>query len=402
MRLRYKAVSREGNVIRGLVEAKDTTEAVNYLRNKNLVPISISPESSESEFLKFLPFVGKVGSADLILFTRQLSSMLNSGLTLIKSLEILKEQVVNKTMLDIISSIISDIEEGKNLSYAISKYPEVFTPVYISIVKSAETSGLLDKALLRMAENLEKQAKLRATIKAALTYPAIVVVLMVIVVFIMMTVVIPQLLGLYKSLNVTLPFTTQIVIAISNFTVIFWPFILGGLILGVFLLRRWRKTETGQLIIDNFLLKLPIFGNLTKKIILTEFSRTLSLLIGSGTLVVDSLMQTSNTLGNIHYKNAVEEVAKKVENGVTIGDAISSYTIFPPLLIQLVKIGEQTGKLDETLMKASEYFQEETDQIVKNLTTALEPLIMVVLGVGVAFLMISIITPIYSLISSIK
>lgn len=402
MRLRYKAVSKEGAVVRGLVEAKDNAEAVGYLRNKGLVPITVSSDSSGSELLKFLPFVNKVGSADLILFTRQLSSMLDSGLTLIKSLEILKEQVTNKMMLDIISSIISDIEEGKNLSFAISKYPDVFTQVYISIVKSAESSGLLDKALSRLADNLEKQAKLRSTIRAALTYPAIIVLLMGAVVFIMMTVVIPQLVGLYKSLNIELPLPTLIVITISNFLVVFWPFLLAGSVIGFFLFQRWNKTEAGMLIVDNFKLKLPIFGNLSKKIILTEFSRTLSLLIGSGTLVVDSLEQTSNTLGNVHYKNAVQEVAKKVENGVTIGDAISYSPLFPGLLIQLVKIGEQTGKLDETLMKASEYFENETDQIVKTMTTALEPLIMVTLGAGVAFLMVSIITPIYSLISSIK
>ncbi len=401
MRLRYKAITKDNKIIRGLVDANEINEAAVYLRGKNLVPITITQEAKNS-ILNNLPFVGKVKGSDLVIFTRQLSSMLSSGLTLIRSLEILKEQFTNNVMLEATSNIITDIEEGKTFSSAISKFPDIFSPIYVSIIKSAESSGLLDKALLRLSDNLEKQEKLKGTIKAALTYPAIVVLLMAVVVFIMMTVVIPQLANLYKGLNVELPLPTKIIISISGFFVVFWPLVIGLTFLSIFLYRRWYKTEAGRLIIDNLKLKLPVFGNLIRKVILTELSRTLGVLVGSGSLVVDSLIQVSETLGNIHYKNAVADVAKKVENGVTIGDAMSSYSLFPPLLVQLVKIGEQTGKLDETLLKASEYFEGETEQLVKTLTTALEPLIMVTLGVGVAFLMISIISPIYSLISSIK
>ena len=401
MRLRYKAVTKDNKIVRGLVDANDINEAASYLRSKNLVPITITQES-QNNFLKNLPFFGKIKKSDLVVFTRQLSSMLSSGITLIRSLEILKEQISNEAMIEITNSIITDIEEGRPFSSAISKFPDVFSSVYVSIVKSGESSGLLDKTLLRLADNLEKQEKLKSTIKAALFYPAIVVTLMVVVVFIMMTFVIPQLANLYKGLNVDLPLPTKVIISISAFFVVFWPLIIGLIILSIFLYRRWYKTETGRLIIDDFILKLPIFGNLIKKVLLTELSRTLGVLVGSGSLVVDSLIQTSGTLGNIHYKNAILDVAKKVENGVTIGDAMSSYALFPPLLVQLVKIGEQTGKLDETLIKAAEYFEGEADQLVKTLTTALEPLIMITLGVGVAFLMISVITPIYSLISTIK
>src|SRR3989338_627270 len=401
MRLRYKAITQDNKIIRGLVDANEINEAAAYLRSKNLVPITITQESKDT-FLKYVPFFGKAQKSQLIVFTRELSSMLSSGLTLMRSLEILKEQFTNEIMLEATSSIITDIEEGKTFSSAISKFPDIFSPIYVSIIKSAEGAGLLDKALLRLAENLEKQAKLKGTIKAALTYPIIVVVLMVVVIFIMMTFVIPQLANLYKGLGVELPLPTQIIIAVSGFFVVFWPFVIGLAALSVFLYRRWYKTEAGRLIIDDLKLKLPVFGNLIKKVILTELSRTLGALVGSGSLVVDSLVQTSDTVGNIHYKNSIMDVAKKVENGVTIGDAMSYYSLFPPLLVQLVKVGEQTGKLDETLLKASEYFEGETDQLVKTLTTALEPLIMVTLGVGVAFLMISVITPIYSLISSIK
>lgn len=401
MRLRYKAITKDNKIIRGLVDAKDINEAASYLRNKSLVPITITQDSKNS-ISSLLPFLGKVKGSDVVIFTRQLSSMLSSGLTLIRSLEILKEQFTNDAMLETTESIITDIEEGKTFSYAISKFPDVFTSIYVSIIKSSEGAGLLDKALLRLADNLEKQAKLNGTIKGALTYPVIVVLLMVVVVFIMMIFVIPQLADLYEGLSVELPLPTKIIISVSGFVVNFWPLIIGVTVLAIFLFRRWYKTDTGRLVIDNLKLKLPVFGNLIRKVILAEMSRTLSVLVGSGSLVVDSLIQASDTLGNVHYKNAVVDVAKKVENGVTIGDAMSSYSLFPPLLVQLVKIGEQTGKLDETLLKASEYFENETDQLVKTLTTALEPMIMVTLGIGVAFLMISIISPIYNLISTIQ
>lgn len=401
MRLRYKAVTRDGKILQGLIDANDIGEAASYLRSKDFIPVRIQEESNNS-FLKLIPFYNKIKHSDIILFTRQLASMLSSGITLIRSLEILREQMENEAMTAVVGSTITDIEEGKPLSFAIAKYPEAFSAIYVAVIKSSEASGLLDKALLRLADNLEKEEKLKATIRAALTYPAIVVILMVIVVFIMMIYVIPQLSTLYKSLNVPLPLPTQIVIGISRFVTVLWPVILGFGVLLLFLYRRWHKTEAGQLVIDNLLLKLPIFGNLFKKVILTEFSRSLSLLIANGILVVESLLQSADTTGNIHYKNAILDVAKKVENGVKIGDAITTYSLFPPVFVQLVKVGEEAGKLDETLMKASEYFERETDQLVKTLTTALEPFIMVVLGIGVAFLMISIITPIYSLISSIR
>jgi type IV pilus assembly protein PilC len=220
--------------------------------------------------------------------------------------------------------------------------------------------------------------------------------------FVMMIFVIPQLTVLYKNLNVALPLPTQILVGFTGFTQTFWPIITIFLVVGVILYRRWHKTVEGQLIIDSLILKLPVFGNLIKQTILAEFSRTFGLLVGTGTLVVDALLETADTANNIHYRNAIKDVSKQVEKGVTIGDAMSVYPLFPPILIQLVKIGEQTGKVDESLAKASEYFERDVDQTVKTLTTAMEPFIMVVLGIGVAFLIISVITPIYSLISSIQ
>lgn len=400
MKLQYKAADKNGKIIKGVIEAGDVNEVVNFLREKGLLPIGI--EKEDKGFSSSFPMFNKAGSKDVVLFTRQLSSMLSSGLTLAKSVQIFRDQVQNPTMLEVVNGIIADIEEGKPFSSSISKYPKIFTPIYISLVKAGESSGLLDKVLLRLADNLEKEAKLRSTVKSAFTYPAIVVVLMVGVVIIMMIFVIPQLSLLYTNLNVPLPASTKIVVGFSSFLGTFWPLVIAFGFLANFFFSRWKKTEEGRLIIDSFVLKLPVFGKLQRETILTEFTRTLGLLIGTGTLVVESLIETSDTTGNIHYRNAIKGVANQVEKGVKIGDAMATYPLFPTMIVQLVKIGEETGKLDETLGKASEYFETQVNETVKTLTASLEPFIMVVLGVGVAFLIMSVITPIYSLISSIQ
>jgi len=402
MRLYYKAVTNKGESIDGLIDARDPSEAATYLRSKELLPIKIV-KREKNKFENLIPFLGaRIKSSEVVSLTRQLSSMLSSGLTLLRSLEILKNQIGNRALADIIDSIIKDIQEGASFSRAIAKHPEVFSPVYIALIEASEGSGLLDKAFLRLADTLEKQQKLKGTVKGALTYPVIVIVMMIAVVFVMMIFVIPQISTLYQSMSVSLPLPTLILIQVSNFFVSFWFVIVGFLVLIGFTYKRWYKTIEGKLTIDSIKLKIPIFGNLIKKTILAEFSRTLGALLASGTLVVEALDKVSDTTGNIHYKNAIIDISKRVEKGVSIGDAMSLYYLFPPNLVELVKIGEQTGKLDETLIKASEYFENEVDVSVKTLSTALEPIILVILGIGVAFLVISILTPIYQITSSIK
>lgn len=402
MKLYYKAVDSKGKSVDGLIEARSASEVAMYLRSKELVPIKIVKKENNN-FENLIPLIGnKIKSKDIVNFTRQLSTMLSSGLTLLRSLEIYKSQIGNTALIEVIDGIIKNIQEGSSFSQAIAKYPRFFSPIYIALIEASEESGLLDKAFIRLADTLEKQEKLKSTLKSALTYPAIVISMMTLVSIIMLIFVVPQISSLYESLNVTLPLPTRILIGISDFLVSFWIAPLMLLIIGVIAYNRWHKTEEGRLIIDSLLLKIPIFGTLIKKTILAEFSRTLGILLGSGTLVVEALGRVSDIAGNVHYKNAIVDVARRVEKGITIGDAMSLYFLFPPNLIELVKIGEQTGKLDETLVKASEYFENEVDQTVKTLSTALEPIILVILGIGVAFLVISILTPIYQITSSIK
>ncbi len=399
MKLLYRAVNQQGKIVHGIIEAKDIPDAAAYLRSQNFIPIQIKEQTSKG-FLLILR--KKSAKSDLVFFTRQLSSMLTSGLTLMQSLNILRNQIQNPAMQEVVQGIISTIQEGKSFSDSIAKYPKVFSPIYISLVKAAESSGLLDKVLLRLADNLEKQQKLKSMIRSALLYPIIVIIMMIAVIAVMMIFVIPQLSVLYENLNIELPLATRIVVGLSNLTIKFWPFLVGGIVVLVYYFRRWGKTPTGKMIIDGLILKVPIFGKLIAQSAMVEFTRTFGLLVGTGSLVVESLNQSSDVVGNYHYRNAILEVGRKVEKGVTIGDAMLTDPLFPSIVVEMVKIGEQTGKLDESLLRVSEYFEREVEQTIKTLTTAMEPFIMVVLAIGVGFLIISIITPIYNLISQIQ
>ena len=401
MRFYYRSVTQDGKTIKGLIEAKDVKEAATYLHQHHLIPVQIIPEN-KAGIAKYFPFLRKVWTSDVIFFTRQLASMITSGLTLIQALNVLRNQTQNATLGEMIDGIISDIENGATLSKALEKYPHTFSPIYIALIKTAESSGLLDKVLSRLAENLEKKDKLVRTIKGALMYPIIVVVMMVLVMIVMMIFVIPQLTALYGDLNLKLPLPTVIVIGVSDFFINFWYLALGISALVFFYFRKWHSQPQGKKIVDTYTLKLPIFGVLIRDSMMAEFSRTLSLLISSGSLVVESLLKSGDVMGNVIYQDAITLVANRVEKGISIGNAMEASPLFPPIIVEMVKIGEQTGKLDASLMKASEYFEREVEEKVKVMSTLLEPIIMVLLALGVGFLIISIITPIYNLISNIS
>lgn len=401
MKFYYKAVAKGGKRLEGFIEAKDIPEAAKFIQKHQLTPIKIIP-STQVGMKRFFYFLHKSSMKELVFFTRQLASMLTSGLTLMQALVILKNQMKNSEMADTVQSVVADVENGKTLSSAVSKYPAVFSPIYISLIKTGESSGLLDKVLMRLADNLEKEEKLKETIRSALLYPMIIIIMIIAVTIIMMIFVIPQLSVLYTNLEISLPIQTVIVIAISDFFVKLWPFVIALIFLGIYLFRRWYAKESGRKIVDKYLLKLPVFGTLIVQAMMAEFSRTFGLLINSGSLVVESLLKSSDVVGNIHYKEAILLIAKRVEKGITVSDAINASPYFPPYLVQMVKIGEQTGKLDNSLIKASEYYEREVEQTVKTLTTLMEPLIMVILAIGVGFLIFAVITPIYSLLSAIK
>lgn len=399
MKFYYKAISSDGKPIDGFLTAKTSSEAAAFLRKQDLFPVKIV-EHKESISLLGISKGGKISSKDRIFFTRQLSTMINSGLTLMQALVILRDQIEKKSFHEIIVSIINDVEAGSSLSDAIKKYPKAFSPVYIALVKAAESSGLMDKVLDKLAATLEKQQELKEKVRGALIYPVIVIILMIGVATIMMIFVIPQITTLYSSFDVDLPLPTQILIGVSGFVASFWPvmLILGGV--GAFVFTRWRATPVGRKTTDRLILRIPVVGKLVTQSILTEFARTLGLLVGAGSAIVPSLRLIQDVVGNRIYEDSISDVAMRVEKGVSVGDALKVDGLFPAYLVEMVKIGEQSGKMDESLVRASEYYEKEVERVVKVLTTAMEPFIIVVLGLGVGFLLISVITPIYQLTSS--
>ncbi len=401
MRLYYRAVTQDGKTVRGLIEAKDVSEAALYLRQHQFIPVQIIAEN-KAGLTRYLSLLHRTKASDIVFFTRQLASMITSGLTLLQALNVLKNQVQNAALSEMIQGIITDIEDGAMLSKALEKYPSAFSPIYVALVKTAEASGLLDKVLTRLAENLEKKEQLIRTIRGALLYPIIVVVMMVLVMVVMMIYVVPQLTVLYGNLNMSLPLPTVIVIAMSNFLTHYWYIAITLFVIISVYLKSWHNKPSGKKTTDAYVLKLPIFGQLIRDSMMAEFARTLSLLISSGSLVVESLVKSSDVVGNVIYKDAIGLVAKRVEKGISIGDAMAASPLFPPMVVEMVKIGEQTGKLDSSLLKASEYYEREVEEKVKTMTTLMEPIIMVLLALGVGFLIIAIITPIYNLISNIS
>jgi general secretion pathway protein F len=385
-----------------LVEAPTESVASKLLHDKQLFVISLSQQTSQLSVTNFTQQFKKISQNDIVNFTRQLATMMVAGLSLPEALSIIRSQTTNSVFIAILQDIEHQIVGGGSLADALSKYPNIFTNTYIALIRAGESSGTLDRVLARLADILESQKEFRSKVSGAMIYPVIIVIGMTGVVFIMMTVVVPKLTDLYKDFNIDLPMSTKILMNTSSFFVHWWWLMILVIVGGVTLFSRWRKSPEGELIVDTLILKIPLFGELQKKIMLVEFTRTLGMLIASGIHILEGLRILRESLGNVVYRNTITEIAKKVEKGLPLGDTFAQFDVFPLIVSQMMKVGEETGKLDDTLLKLSSYFESESEHLVKNLTTAIEPLIMVVLGVGVGFIVISVITPIYNLTSQFK
>lgn len=400
MLFQYKAL-KDNKIVIKKIEAQNQEAAIYYLKSNNYLPIEIKRADNASVAL-LNQAMDRVTFNDIVDFTRQLAIMLNAGLTLIDSFEILKQQVKKPSLQKIIEDIDKEIRSGNSFSTALQKHPRHFSNLYISLVKSGEASGKLSEILLKLADNLDKQREFKGKIKGALIYPVIVVVGMILVMFIMVTFVIPRLLGLYKDFNIALPLTTQILIYVSDFTSKFWPFIIAGTFVAGVVVKNYLKTKSGKYLFDSLLLKTPIISRVVRISDLVDATRTLSILIGSGVSILDSLSIIIETTGNMIYQDAFKKIYSQVEKGVSLGTAMNQEQIFPPILVQMVIVGEQTGHLDETLLRISRYFEMESEIAVKALTTLIEPTILIFLGLGVGFLVMSVITPIYNLTNSFQ
>ncbi len=393
----YTAKSPQGQTVKGRIEAKSEKGAAAELRERKLFVVSVKPvNQSALDDLQRALFGVKFG--EVVNFTRQLSTMISAGLPLANALHILSQQSSGE-MSRLVTTILQDIEGGSTFSDALAKHPKQFGKMYIQLVKAGELGGVMDTVLLRLADNMEKSKAFRGKTIGALIYPVIVIITMIGVAFVMMAFVIPKMMSLYDDFGAELPFLTQVLMGISNFMASFWWLVLGLMGLAGFVFYKWVSTKTGRETWDRWLLRLPLFGPLIVKVTLTEFARTLSMLLTSGVSLLQALEIVRDAVPNVVYKNALAECVTMVEKGVPLSQALSKYQDFPPILQQMTAVGEETGKLDEVLFKLSSYFELESEQAIKNITTAIEPMIMIILGIGVGLMVVAVIMPIYNLTS---
>ncbi len=394
----YKAKNTEGEVFKGDIESTDEHAALTILRRKRLIVISVKAKN-QTQFNPLNKFFNRVSFDALVTMTRQLATMVSAGLVLSEAIDILQDQQDNKALKVILTEVGRDLKGGLTLSSAMGKHP-VFPPLYINLIKAGETSGKLDSVLLKMADSLEKDREFRARIKGAMIYPIVVISMMLVVIVIMMIFVIPKLTSLYRDSTLELPLPTKILISVSDIFVRFWWAMLFGGVGGFMAIKRWIATPGGQLLYNRFLLRLPLVGKITTNVTLTNFNRTFSLLTSAGIPLLESINIVQDLTENSVFKNALHSCYTGVERGLTFSAQLSVLPVFPKIVGQMVRVGEETGKLDEIFAKLADYFESESDHMVKNLTVAIEPIILVVLGIGVAFLVISIILPIYKLTTS--
>ena len=386
-----------GKTINGTVEAPNPTLAGDILRERKYVVISLAEKKAAGLLTGILERFRGVKIGEKTIFARQLSTMISAGLPLTNALEILRVQTQSERMREVLNGMISDVQGGSSLAKSMVKYPDVFGKVTVSLVEAGEASGKLDTLLSQLADNMEKERDFQSKTRGALIYPAVISVAMVGVFIIMMIFVVPRLTALYSDIGAELPLPTRILIGISNLLVHGWwaLLVLGGLVGFGFI--RYLQTEKGKYQLANFTFKFPIFGKLSKESELARFARTLGLLAGAGIPITQALEIVAAAMSNILYRDAILAAEKEVEKGVPLSVPIRNNPNFDPLIAQMIAVGEETGKLDEVLDKVAGFFEGQAEQSVKNLSTALEPIILVVLGVMVGGLVLSIITPIYNL-----
>lgn len=396
----YTAVDSEGLSKSGKIKALSRQQAVNSLRQENFIVTSLKEEKSNTMTDLVNKFRG-VPAHDKIVFTRQLSTMIASGLPINQALRILGNQADNDYFGTVILDVAQQIDGGSSFSESLEAYEQIFGRLYLSLVRAGEASGNLDNILSRLADTMEADDDFNSKVRGAMIYPLIIVLVMVGVLAIMFLFVIPRLAELYEELDAELPFMTRVLVGFSEFMVSFWWVIILLGVGGYYLIRKLSEQPEIELQLNQLQLKAPVFGPLLTEVQLTSFTRTLSMLVSSGIPLLEALDISKETLTNRVYKDAAEETSAMVEKGKPLAEAFKYHEEFPALLGEMVAVGEQTGKVDEVLLKISAYFETQATRKTDNLASAIEPIVMVVLGVLVGFLVISLILPIYSLTSQI-
>jgi type IV pilus assembly protein PilC len=397
-RFAYKVKNKRGKTLTGIVEARTRQGAIKLLQEKKLILLEIKERKKNFFDELASSFFQRIGIGEMSTFTRQLSTMMNTGLPLSEALNLLQKQTEGR-MSEIIGRVLTKVEGGNSFAKALSDEEGAFSDVYLASIRAGEEGGVIDKVLERLAGNLESRKEFIGKVKGAMIYPIIIIVGMILVTFIMMVFVIPKMMSLYEEFDTELPLPTRILMAVANFASgNIWLFPL--IIVGLFAFYKFLVSkEKYRLMLDEWKLNFPIIGPMTKAINLAEINRTLSILLSAGVSLVEALDIVAEVAGNEVYEDALEYSAERVEKGLSLSEAWDEVGVFPPIMNQMASTGEETGQLDDVLSKVSRYFEVQSEERVKGLTSAIEPLIMILLGIGVGFLVIAIILPLYNLTS---
>lgn len=397
---KFTGRTRGGSTQKGEIEATDRDGAVALLRQRQIMVTSIRPKAKDIEIS--IPLLEKgVAEKEIVVFTRQFATMIEAGLPLVQCLDILTRQAENEKFAKIIGQVKNDVESGSSFADALRKHPKVFSEFYVNMVEAGETGGILDTILARLAVYLEKARALKSKVKGAMVYPGAIVSIAVIVIVFLLIYVIPVFAELFSSFGGTLPGPTRFVLNLSEFVQASVVYIAVAIPVGIWLFKRFYRSEKGRIMVDSIMLKLPVFGTLLQKVAVAKFTRTLGTLVGSGVPIIDGLDITARTAGNKVIENAVLVTIGSIKEGSTISEPLNRQAVFPPMVVQMIEVGENAGALDTMLNKIADFYDEEVDTAVEALTSLLEPMLMVFLGVVIGFMLVAMYLPIFKIAGAV-
>ena len=401
MKFLYQARNKAGDYKKGTVTAANQPKAEQLLTDNGLIIISLK-EQKDTLFSKIDSYTSRISYKDLVLFSRQFSTLVAARVPIVQSLRILESQVSNKGLIQITRNLVQAVESGDSLSSALAKHPRVFGNIYVSLVRSGEASGRVSESLSYLADQLEKDYDLRSRVKSAMTYPAFVLSALVLVGVLMFKFVLPNLVAVLKEQNAELPVVSKILIGFTDFFDVYWWMVILGLVAIAGGIRYYVQTTAGRYEWDKFIMHLPVIGQILEKIYLARFARNLATLVSGGIPIIQALRIISDIINNVIYRDILLDVAQQVTNGKSIGESLAKYSNqFPPLVTQMVRVGEQTAQLDSILLKLATFYEKEVDAKVATLSSLLEPIIMLILGLGVGVLVAGVLLPIYNLASAV-
>ncbi len=399
----YKVRDRAGKVKTGTLEADSPTAVAQKLKSLGYAPVSITEKNAGLNKELTLPgFGGKIGLKDLAVFSRQFATMINSGLSLLRALNILTEQTESKPLAKVLAEVRNDIENGNSLSGAMAKHPDAFPPLMVNMCRAGEVGGFLDTVLVQIADNYESEVKLRGKVKAAMTYPVVVFVMAILMAVAMLIFIVPVFAKMFESLGSTLPLPTRILVHLSGLLTTLGPILLVALIAFVFVWKKVKRKPGVRDVVDPLKLKAPVFGDLVRKIALSRFSRNLGTMMKSGVPILQSLEIVGATTGNVVLERAIADVQNSVRSGESLTGPLSSHPVFPPMVVQMMAVGEDTGALDAMLMKISDFYDQEVEATTESLTALIEPLMIAFLGGMVGSMIVALYMPIFKVFDLIQ